>query len=105
MAIVAGYLVLSLPFSIVAIVRPRAAGPRLLLIILDTVSSLNAVKSTSHSEISNPQLILTKKNLYPFLAGGTDSKHCCWCCSCCHSLLGPQWQLEHKLACYLPTVW
>ncbi|KAF9664919.1 hypothetical protein SADUNF_Sadunf16G0067900 [Salix dunnii] len=36
MAIVAGYLVLSLPFSIVAIVRPHAAGPRLLLLILDT---------------------------------------------------------------------
>jgi len=66
MAIVAGYLVLSLPFSIVAIVRPHAAGPRLLLIILDTVSSLNAVKSTSHSEISNPQLILTKTKSLPF---------------------------------------
>ncbi|KAJ6750005.1 hypothetical protein OIU85_000615 [Salix viminalis] len=38
MAIVSGYLVLSLPFSIVAIIRPRAAGPRLLLIILDTVA-------------------------------------------------------------------
>ncbi|CAL5207424.1 unnamed protein product [Lathyrus oleraceus] len=37
MAIVAGYLVLSLPFSIVAIIRPHAAGPRLFLIILDTV--------------------------------------------------------------------
>ncbi|KAG6761871.1 hypothetical protein POTOM_035110 [Populus tomentosa] len=38
-AITSGYLVLSLPFSIVCIVRPRAAGPRLLLIILDSVSS------------------------------------------------------------------
>ncbi|KAL5560479.1 hypothetical protein UlMin_036690 [Ulmus minor] len=38
MAIVGGYLVLSLPFSIVTIVRPHAAGPRLLLIILDTVA-------------------------------------------------------------------
>ncbi|KAJ6864778.1 Casparian strip membrane protein [Populus alba x Populus x berolinensis] len=38
MAIVSGYLVLSLPFSIVAIIRPHAAGPRLLLIILDTVA-------------------------------------------------------------------
>ncbi|KAL9373974.1 hypothetical protein Peur_033594 [Populus x canadensis] len=38
MAIVSGYLVLSLPFSIVAIVRPHATGPRLLLIILDTVA-------------------------------------------------------------------
>ncbi|KAJ6778466.1 NITRATE FORMATE IRON DEHYDROGENASE [Salix koriyanagi] len=38
MAMVSGYLVLSLPFSIVAIIRPRAAAPRLLLIILDTVA-------------------------------------------------------------------
>ncbi|XP_061353454.1 casparian strip membrane protein 1-like [Gastrolobium bilobum] len=37
MALVGGYLVLSLPLSIVAIVRPRAVGPRLFLIILDTV--------------------------------------------------------------------
>ncbi|XP_045809172.1 casparian strip membrane protein 1 [Trifolium pratense] len=37
MALVAGYLVLSLPFSIVAIIRPHATGPRLFLIILDTV--------------------------------------------------------------------
>ncbi|KAK7278691.1 hypothetical protein RJT34_23727 [Clitoria ternatea] len=37
MALVAGYLVLSLPFSIVTIIRPHAAGPRLFLIVLDTV--------------------------------------------------------------------
>ncbi|KAK7268039.1 hypothetical protein RIF29_20723 [Crotalaria pallida] len=37
MALVAGYLVLSLPFSIVTIIRPHAPGPRLFLIILDTV--------------------------------------------------------------------
>ncbi|GAU39139.1 hypothetical protein TSUD_23180 [Trifolium subterraneum] len=37
MALVAGYIVLSLPFSIVAIIRPHATGPRLFLIILDTV--------------------------------------------------------------------
>ncbi|XP_052211342.1 casparian strip membrane protein 3 [Diospyros lotus] len=36
-AIVAGYLFLSLPFSIVCIVRPHALGLRLLLLILDTV--------------------------------------------------------------------
>ncbi|XP_022889405.1 casparian strip membrane protein 3-like [Olea europaea var. sylvestris] len=36
-AIVSGYLVLSLPFSIVCIVRPRAAGARLLLLIFDIV--------------------------------------------------------------------
>ncbi|KAI4378536.1 hypothetical protein MLD38_016003 [Melastoma candidum] len=38
MAIVAGYLVLSLPFSIVCIVRPHSVGPRLLLLVLDTVA-------------------------------------------------------------------
>ncbi|CAJ1968116.1 unnamed protein product [Sphenostylis stenocarpa] len=37
MAFVGGYLVLSIPFSIVTIIRPHAAGPRLFLIILDTV--------------------------------------------------------------------
>ncbi|BAT81517.1 hypothetical protein LR48_Vigan07g113000 [Vigna angularis] len=37
MALVGGYLVLSLPFSVVAIIRPHAVGPRLFLIILDTV--------------------------------------------------------------------
>ncbi|KAE8661241.1 Casparian strip membrane protein 1 [Hibiscus syriacus] len=36
MALVGGYLVLSLPFSIVTIVRPHAVAPRLLLFILDT---------------------------------------------------------------------
>lgn len=35
--IASGYLVLSLPFSIVCIVRPHIVGARLLLLILDTV--------------------------------------------------------------------
>ncbi|KAI6674054.1 hypothetical protein NL676_001960 [Syzygium grande] len=38
MALVGGYLVLSLPFSIVCIVRPHAVGLRLLLLILDTMA-------------------------------------------------------------------
>ncbi|KAE8718980.1 Casparian strip membrane protein 1 [Hibiscus syriacus] len=38
MALVGGYLVLSLPFSIVTIVRPHSVPPRLLLFILDTVA-------------------------------------------------------------------
>ncbi|OMO68434.1 hypothetical protein CCACVL1_11966 [Corchorus capsularis] len=38
MALVAGYLVLSLPFSIVTIVRPNAVAPRILLFILDIVA-------------------------------------------------------------------
>ncbi|XVE61441.1 hypothetical protein DITRI_Ditri06bG0040400 [Diplodiscus trichospermus] len=38
MALVAGYLVLSLPFSVVTIVRPHAAAPRLLLFIFDIVA-------------------------------------------------------------------
>ncbi|KAL1544056.1 casparian strip membrane protein 3-like [Salvia divinorum] len=36
-AIASGYLLLSMPFSIVAIVRPHASGVKLLLLILDTV--------------------------------------------------------------------
>ncbi|CAI9105684.1 OLC1v1004665C1 [Oldenlandia corymbosa var. corymbosa] len=36
-AIASGYLVLSLPFSIVCIVRPHATGARLLLLIFDTM--------------------------------------------------------------------
>ncbi|PIN20725.1 hypothetical protein CDL12_06577 [Handroanthus impetiginosus] len=36
-AIVSGYLFLSLPFSIVGIVRPHAAGIKLLLLIFDTM--------------------------------------------------------------------
>ncbi|XVF76156.1 hypothetical protein PTKIN_Ptkin13bG0243500 [Pterospermum kingtungense] len=38
MALVGGYLVLSLPFSIVTIVRPHAVAPRLLLFISDIVA-------------------------------------------------------------------
>ncbi|XP_065855071.1 casparian strip membrane protein 1-like [Euphorbia lathyris] len=52
MALVAGYLVLSLPFSIVAIIRPRAAGPRLLLLILDTVAlTLNTAAASAATAI------------------------------------------------------
>ncbi|KAL3716040.1 casparian strip membrane protein 1 [Eucalyptus grandis] len=38
MAIVGGYLVLSLPFSIVCIIRTHAAGLRMLLLVLDTMA-------------------------------------------------------------------
>ncbi|KAJ4845136.1 hypothetical protein Tsubulata_018396 [Turnera subulata] len=46
-AITSGYLVLSLPFSIVCIVRPHAIGPRLLLMILDTVAMAITVSAAS----------------------------------------------------------
>ncbi|MBA0762331.1 hypothetical protein Gotri_011965, partial [Gossypium trilobum] len=36
-AAVAGYLFLSLPFSVICINRPRATTPRLVLVIFDTV--------------------------------------------------------------------
>ncbi|PRQ32441.1 putative casparian strip membrane protein [Rosa chinensis] len=36
-AIAVGYIGLSMPFSIVCIIRPRAIGPRLLLVFCDTV--------------------------------------------------------------------
>ncbi|KAI4300515.1 hypothetical protein L6164_033885 [Bauhinia variegata] len=47
MALVGGYLVLSLPFSIVTIVRPGAVRARLLLIILDTVFLTLAASSAA----------------------------------------------------------
>ncbi|XP_010271592.1 PREDICTED: casparian strip membrane protein 2-like [Nelumbo nucifera] len=51
-AIAAGFLVLSLPFSIVGIVRPHAEGPKLLLLILDTVMvSLTAAGASSAAAI------------------------------------------------------
>ncbi|WCJ34259.1 Casparian strip membrane protein 2 [Euphorbia peplus] len=52
MALVAGYLVLSLPFSIVSIVRPYAAGPRILLFVFDTVSLfLNTAAAAAAADI------------------------------------------------------
>ncbi|XP_061347744.1 casparian strip membrane protein 4-like [Gastrolobium bilobum] len=47
MALVGAYLVLSLPFSIVTIIRPHAVGPRLFLIILDTVFLALATSSAA----------------------------------------------------------
>ncbi|KAL0309493.1 UNVERIFIED_CONTAM: Casparian strip membrane protein 1 [Sesamum radiatum] len=38
MSIATGYLVLSVPFSIVCIARPQVTGPRLLLILCDTLT-------------------------------------------------------------------
>ncbi|KAJ9188649.1 hypothetical protein P3X46_000024 [Hevea brasiliensis] len=45
--IASGYLVLSLPFSIICIVRPHAVGLRLLLIILDTVAMALTIAAAS----------------------------------------------------------
>ncbi|XP_057743921.1 casparian strip membrane protein 2-like [Arachis stenosperma] len=47
LALVSGYLVLSLPISIVAIVRPHAVGPRIFLIILDTIFLTLATSSAA----------------------------------------------------------
>uniref|UniRef100_A0A1J3G556 CASP-like protein n=1 Tax=Noccaea caerulescens TaxID=107243 RepID=A0A1J3G556_NOCCA len=53
MSMVAGYLVLSLPFSVVTIVRPHAAAPRLLLLVLDTaVLVFNAAAASSAAAIA-----------------------------------------------------
>lgn len=42
-----GYVILSLPFSIVCIVRPLAVGPRLLLVVLDTVMMALVIAAAS----------------------------------------------------------
>ncbi|KAL3536077.1 hypothetical protein ACH5RR_004538 [Cinchona calisaya] len=49
MAIVSAYLVLSIPFSIVCIVRPHAIAPRLLLIIFDTLAVTLATSASGAS--------------------------------------------------------
>ncbi|XP_004292551.1 PREDICTED: casparian strip membrane protein 1-like [Fragaria vesca subsp. vesca] len=52
MAIVSGYLVLSLPFSIVTIVRPLLVAPRLLLLIFDTLAvTLNTSAASAAAAI------------------------------------------------------
>ncbi|CAI0391291.1 unnamed protein product [Linum tenue] len=52
MGIVGGYLVLSLPFSIVCIVRPQAAAPRFLLLVLDIVAlTLNTAAAAAAAAI------------------------------------------------------
>ncbi|KAK8504865.1 hypothetical protein V6N12_033116 [Hibiscus sabdariffa] len=76
-AIVTGYLVLSLPFSVICIIRPLATTPRLLLVIFD------AVKSTHHDGWSNDS---------GRFSDGIDN------------LFGSQRELEHELASVLPTV-
>ncbi|XP_022756000.1 casparian strip membrane protein 2-like [Durio zibethinus] len=48
-AIVAGYLLLSLPFSIICIIRPFATTPRLLLVIFDIVMTGLTIASASAS--------------------------------------------------------
>jgi Domain of unknown function (DUF588) len=42
-AIAAGYLVLSLPFSAVTVIRSQATGLRLLLLIFDTVINFSTL--------------------------------------------------------------
>ncbi|CAN1772276.1 Probable UDP-N-acetylglucosamine--peptide N-acetylglucosaminyltransferase SPINDLY [Linum perenne] len=52
MGIVGGYLVLSLPFSIVCIVRPQTAAPRFLLLVLDiVVMTLNTAAASAAAAI------------------------------------------------------
>ncbi|XVF69216.1 hypothetical protein PTKIN_Ptkin11bG0063000 [Pterospermum kingtungense] len=48
-AIVTGYLLLSLPFSIICIIRPYARTPRLLLVIFDTVMTGLTITAASAS--------------------------------------------------------
>ncbi|KAG9159110.1 hypothetical protein Leryth_017564 [Lithospermum erythrorhizon] len=49
MSFVLGYLVLSIPFSIVSIARPYAKAPRMLLIVSDTVMLVLATSTASAS--------------------------------------------------------
>ncbi|KAF8106552.1 hypothetical protein N665_0137s0006 [Sinapis alba] len=53
MSMISGYLVLSLPFSVVTIVRPLATAPRLLLLVLDTAAmAFNMAAASSAAAIA-----------------------------------------------------
>ncbi|CAN6921411.1 hypothetical protein Bca4012_091022 [Brassica carinata] len=52
MSMISGYLLLSLPFSVVTIVRPLATAPRLLLLVLDTAAmAFNMAAASSAAAI------------------------------------------------------
>ncbi|KAJ4885797.1 Casparian strip membrane protein 2 [Raphanus sativus] len=53
MSMISGYLVLSLPFSVVTIIRPLAVAPRLLLLVLDTAAmAFNMAAASSAAAIA-----------------------------------------------------
>ncbi|KZV35559.1 casparian strip membrane protein 1-like [Dorcoceras hygrometricum] len=63
MAIVTGYLVLSIPFSIVCIVRPLAKAPRFLLILFDTCANVEDIDDMSQTFITPQHKFLTLSNV------------------------------------------
>jgi hypothetical protein len=56
-AIAAGYLVLSLPFSAVVVLRPQAIGLRHLLLICDLVGVIPSFSGTYSSQLITSSLI------------------------------------------------
>ena len=78
MAIVGGYLVLSLPFSIVSIVRPQAVGPRVLLLVLDTVINLFNLLIQHHN---SPSFFLA---VFDFFTSNSVHNVNIWCYKCGH---------------------
>nr|KYP43890.1 UPF0497 membrane protein 5 [Cajanus cajan] len=77
-----GFLVLSLPFSIVCIVRPFAVGPRLLLVIVDilvmalvmaTASSAAAVVYLAHNGSQDANWIAICQQFTDFCQAGSES--------------------------------
>lgn len=103
MALVGGYLVLSLPISIVTIVRPHAVGPRLLLLILDTVSSL--IISFLSSDTTQFVTWQIKMKMFSYIAGNINFCYSCRRRRRCHCLLSSQRQSKHKLVRNLPAIW
>lgn len=109
-AIVAGYLVLSLPISVVTIIRPLAVAPRLLLLVLDTVlfflNSSISWYSIYNSNVSMVASVITEYSVFFLMStGGSGSEHRSCFRGSGYSVFGTQRESEHKLACYLPTVW
>ena len=102
-AIASGYLVLSLPFSIVCIVRPHAAGARLALLIFDTVISEKPFELTYLQLFGSTA---DRSCLYysNASADAVGFYHCCSSFRGCHCLFGSQRQSKRKLACNLSAV-
>lgn len=106
-AIVAGYLLLSLPFSIICIIRPYATAPRLLLVIFDTVNySYLYLLSPKSLAFACRAVTVIYKNIPGLIVAGDGGSNYSFSFSFCfYCVFGSLWKPQHKLACYLPAVW
>lgn len=103
MAIACVYLALSIAFSIVCIIRPHAAGPRLLLIFFDIVSPF--INISGHYLLLVSYIVLLELNsIRCVVAGDACFDHCSGWIIRGHSLLGSQRKFKRELVSDLPAI-